>query len=166
MKSIAAVPLAVRFGNVPLAYTSYVGKTFWPENLCVLYPLPDSVAHVDAVVGATLFLLVTTLIFFGWRSKYPWLLMGWLFFLGTLVPVIGLVQVGEQPMADRYAYVPVIGLFLLVAYSLKEMARNGSRTNYYLGRHNPRCVRLSNATATCLLAQRRRSFSARTGCEP
>ena len=125
VKSVQAVPIAVRLANVPVAYVSYVAKLFWPEKLCVLYPLPEKIPGLAVVGGAGLLLLTATALFFHWRSKHRWLLVGWLIFLGTLVPVIGVVQVGEQAMADRYAYVPLLGLFLIIACGLREWARVG-----------------------------------------
>ena len=122
VSSLAGVPFQYRLANVPVAYAGYLSKVLCPVNLCVFYPFPETLHATDAVF--TLVLLVAiTLIVWHWRAKFPWLLVGWLWFLGTLVPVIGLVQIGAQKMADRYAYLPLIGLFLMFAGSLESCGR-------------------------------------------
>jgi protein O-mannosyl-transferase len=92
------------------AYALYVWKAFWPARLAVFYPHPGAALAVWQIGLAALFVLtVTTQV---WRQRFarPYLLTGWLWFLGTLVPVIGLIQVGQQASADRYAYIPLIGI--------------------------------------------------------
>jgi tetratricopeptide (TPR) repeat protein len=116
------LPLKMRLANALVSYLRYFSKTFWPVDLAVVYPYP---AHWPAamVVSAVLVLAFWTGLFV-WRARqHPWLAVGWLWFLGTLVPVIGLVQVGPQSMADRFTYVPGIGLFILIAWGLNELVR-------------------------------------------
>ncbi|MGH8693927.1 MAG: hypothetical protein ACREVM_06840, partial [Burkholderiales bacterium] len=101
--------------NAVVSYARYLGKTFWPGGMAVFYPY--RAWPWVAVAGAIAMLAVTS----GWvmwrvRRK-PYLLVGWLWYLGTLIPVIGLVQVGDQSIADRYTYLPLIGLFVMVAWS-------------------------------------------------
>jgi protein O-mannosyl-transferase len=112
-------PLSVRLENAILAYASYVKKAFWPVDLAPMYPHPGNAIAKWLVFAALLFLLCVTVLVVGeWRRRY--LAVGWLWFLGTLVPMIGLVQVGTQAMADRYAYLPLIGLFIMVCWSVAE----------------------------------------------
>jgi tetratricopeptide (TPR) repeat protein len=115
------VPMAARLENVPIAYAMYLQKLFWPAHLAVFYPL--SVAYSPGAVIAALILLagITAASWLAWK-KHPYLLIGWLWFLVTLVPVIGLVQVGGAAMADRYSYFPSIGIFLAVTLGVREMA--------------------------------------------
>ena len=124
MKSLHEVPLTLRILNVPVAYATYIAKTILPLNLCVLYPLPENLRVLAATGSGVLLAAVTGLVFY-WRLKFPWLLTGWFWFLGTLVPVIGIVQVGSQALADRYAYVPLLGLFLMAAGGLNNGCGQG-----------------------------------------
>ncbi len=114
-------PLPVRLENAIVSYASYVKKTFWPADLSPMYPHPGDSLAKGQVVAALLFLLiVTALVIADRRRRY--LPTGWFWFLGTLVPMIGLVQVGTQAMADRYAYLPCIGLFLMICWLVAEWA--------------------------------------------
>jgi tetratricopeptide (TPR) repeat protein len=108
-----------RMGNALVSYVLYLGKMFWPENLAVLYPHPAG-WPAWAVLGSGLLLLGLSILAVVVRRQRPCLPVGWFWFTGTLVPVIGLVQVGEQSMADRYMYVPMIGMLILLAWSLPE----------------------------------------------
>jgi tetratricopeptide (TPR) repeat protein len=113
-------PLPMRMANAALAYVRYLSKLFWPTDLAIIYPYPHH-WPVLFVVGAAL-LLITWSALFIFRSKQnPYLIVGWLWFLGTLVPTIGLVQVGAQSMADRYTYIPSIGLFILVVWGMNDL---------------------------------------------
>lgn len=115
--SFDALPVAWRVVNVPVAYLMYLEKTFWPTGLCILYPYRLPI--VTALISVALIMLIT-IAAWHWKWKYRWFPVGWLWFLGTLVPVIGLVQTGVQSWADRHAYVPLIGIFLIVACILNE----------------------------------------------
>ncbi len=101
---------------------TYIIKAFWPPKLCILYPLPAELPVWPAIGSALLLAAITCLVFYH-QTRFRWLLVGWLWFLITLVPVIGLVQVGNQAMADRYAYVPLIGLFLAAAWGVNYLIR-------------------------------------------
>jgi tetratricopeptide (TPR) repeat protein len=94
----------------------------WPENLAVLYPYPSMLPPWE-VTGAVVFLGLTTFLIIRTVKRYPYLATGWLWYLGTLVPVIGLVQVGVQAMADRYTYVPLIGVSIMVAWGVPELSK-------------------------------------------
>jgi protein O-mannosyl-transferase len=116
------LPLGVRLENAIYAYAMYVWKGFWPVRLAVFYPHPGATLAVWQLGLAAFFLLsVSTLV---WRKggARPYLVAGWLWFLGTLVPVIGLIQVGEQAMADRYAYIPLIGVFVMAVWGAADLA--------------------------------------------
>ena len=119
LAQLAAVPLGRRLGNALISYAVYLGKTFWPAKLAVFYPLPYGIPPWQAIAAAALLAAITALAL--WRvRRSPWLAVGWLWFVGMLVPVIGLVQVGRQAMADRYTYLPSIGLFLALVWGTPE----------------------------------------------
>lgn len=111
-----------------VAYASYVGKMIWPVNLAVFYPHPGTWPLWQVVASALVLAAITTACILLIR-EYPYLFVGWFWYVGTLVPVIGFVQVGEQSMADRYTYVPLIGLFIMVswgAYDFFQRFRSGT----------------------------------------
>jgi protein O-mannosyl-transferase len=112
--SLGRVPLLYRIENAPIAVVDYVTKFFWPSGLSAIYLLGRITAW-EAVSCFTAILLIFAAAW-RWRNSKPYLLCGWLWFLGTLVPVIGLVQVGSQAMADRYTYLPSIGFFIAVVF--------------------------------------------------
>jgi hypothetical protein len=116
------MPRSVRLGNAVYAYAMYVWKTFWPVRLAVFYPHPWATLAVWQLAPAALFLLLVSVLVWQQRRPRPYLLTSWLWYLGTLVPVIGLVQVGEQAMADRYAYIPLIGIFLMAVWGAADLA--------------------------------------------
>ncbi len=116
------LPLSVRLENAIYAYAMYVWKGFWPARLAVFYPHPGATLAVWQVTVAGLFLLLVTALVWCQRAARPYLITGWLWFLGTLVPVIGLVQVGEQAIADRYAYIPLIGIFVMLVWGVADLA--------------------------------------------
>jgi len=113
--SLAKVSLRYRLENAPVAVVNYVLDFFWPANLCAIYPLPEKIPTLQVALSVSALALVTAAAWRGRNSK-PFFLVGWLWFLGTLVPVIGLVQVGGQAMADRYTYIPSIGFFLAIVF--------------------------------------------------
>jgi tetratricopeptide (TPR) repeat protein len=120
--TMQALSLGDRLGNALISYCRYLEKNFWPADLSIFYPHPYS-WPVEEVLLAAVFLSGVTALFFVWQKRCPWLLMGWLWFIATLVPVIGLIQVGEQSMADRYTYIPSIGLFVLIVWGVYESCR-------------------------------------------
>jgi len=122
------LPLGARLANAAVAYVGYVSKMFWPKNLAVLYPfLVNSVFSWATVGAAVLLLLVTTAVMLA-AGRRPYLLVGWFWYLGTLVPNIGFVQAGAQAMADRFTYVPLIGLFIMIGWGVPDLLR---RWSYY-----------------------------------
>ena len=120
--ALEQLPVPQRIANAAVAYATYLGKTIWPTNLAIIYSHPGTWPAL-VVAGSAAVLIVVTVMVWVLRRKRPHLLMGWLWFLGTLVPVIGLVQVGSQSMADRYMYVPMIGLLVMIAWSIPDPAR-------------------------------------------
>ena len=126
LKELASVsvPLscAERLDNALVAYGRYLGKLFWPVNLCAFYPHPGQwPAKSVALAG----LLILGLSVFAWvgRRRWPFCLTGWFWYLGTLVPVIGLIQVGSQSMADRYSYIPSIGILVVLVWGMHQMTK-------------------------------------------
>ena len=119
--SLGATPLSVRLSNGLVSYVKYPMNAFWPTGLAPMYPHPGDSLRAWQVYGALLILLTISLLVLE-RRRRPYLLVGWLWFLGTLVPMIGLVQVGRQAMADRYAYLPLIGIFIMVCWGVAEWA--------------------------------------------
>ena len=119
--SVDQYPMSLRLGNALLSYARYLLKIVWPVNLSVMYPLPDHSSWGGVVAAGGVLAAISWLV---WRARrrQPYLLAGWLWFLGTLVPVIGLVQAGQQAMADRYSYFPCIGIFLAVILGLRDLA--------------------------------------------
>ena len=103
-----------------MSYVAYLGKTVWPANLAVFYPHPwHSLPWSDVIPAAVILVAITAAVLYFHRVRY--LAMGWFLFVITLIPVIGIVQVGEQAMADRYAYIPCIGLFIIIAWGLGDV---------------------------------------------
>jgi Flp pilus assembly protein TadD len=115
-----SVPLQASIANALVCYAGYIGKMIWPHNMAVFYPHPVGVPVWQAA-GAGLLLVCVSLVAVRAAQKRPYLIVGWLWYLGTLVPVIGLVQAGSQAMADRWTYVSLIGLFLIIAWGLDEV---------------------------------------------
>jgi tetratricopeptide (TPR) repeat protein len=123
------VPLILRIPNVFVSHLRYIQKMIWPSRLAVFYPyIPGNVLLGEAAVAAFLILLVSLRVARAARS-HKYLPVGWLWYLGTLVPVIGLVQVGSQAMADRYTYVPLIGLFIMIAWGAADYAKSKNLSN-------------------------------------
>ena len=112
---ISVVPLGQRIGNSLVSYCQYLIKTFWPVDLAVFYPYPvNQLVGWKVAAAFALLLAITIVVILLWRRRY--LLVGWLWYLGTLLPVIGFVQVGAQAMADRYTYIPLTGIFIMLAW--------------------------------------------------
>jgi tetratricopeptide (TPR) repeat protein len=122
MVSLTRLPLPERIANAALACVDYMEKAFWPVDLAVLYPArpPAPVA----VATAVLILVALTVVAWRWVKQRPYFAVGWLWYLGMLVPVIGLVQVGVQAMADRYTYVPMVGLSIALIWTVADFVEN------------------------------------------
>src|SRR5204863_3379821 len=122
VRTLAREPIALRLSNALVSYAKYLLRAFWPNDLAVYYPFPKAGIPAWQIIGAALLLIAITAFCFFQRKIRPYLIVGWLWFLGTLVPVIGLVQVGGQTMADRYFYIPSIGLFIALVFGLADIA--------------------------------------------
>jgi len=115
-----ALPVSLRIANALVSYASYLGKAFWPTRLAIFYPHAEASVPTGMAAAAAILLLAVTLVAWHERGRRPYLAVGWLWFLGTLFPVIGLVQVGSQAMADRYMYLPLVGLGIAVAWGAND----------------------------------------------
>ena len=120
VQSAVLFPFGGCVENTFVSYGRYLGKTFWPENLTIFYPHPGH-WPLMMVVTAAAFVLAASLAGLCLGRRFPYLITGWFWFLGTLIPVIGLVQVGRQAMADRYTYVPLIGIFIIISWGAAEV---------------------------------------------
>jgi tetratricopeptide (TPR) repeat protein len=116
-------PLLMRVANAVVSYVKYIQKLIWPHDLAILYPYPKVITAWQ-VFGACAVLGGITFLTIRYRKRFPWLFVGWFWYVGTLVPVIGLVQVGVQSLADRYTYIPLIGLFLILTWGAAALIDN------------------------------------------
>ena len=116
-----SLTLAERLCNAVVSYVAYLGEMIYPARLAVFYPYQTDSLKTSQVILAFLLLLIISVFLWIWRRKYPFLLIGWFWFLGMLVPMIGLIQVGSQARADRYTYLPMIGLYILVTWGAIEL---------------------------------------------
>jgi len=129
--SLRHLPFADRLGNAAVSCAGYLVKMVWPFNLAVFYPHPGTWPVWEVFLAFLLILLMTVFVLMQFRRR-PYLLIGWLWYLGTLVPVIGLVQVGAQAMADRYTYLPLIGVFIMVAWGSGDRHYESHRSRWIL----------------------------------
>jgi tetratricopeptide (TPR) repeat protein len=123
VRAAAEVSVSARLQNVFVSYVRYLGKMFWPSRLAPMYPHPGNSLPRSEVMAAVALLLLISALVLRWRDR-RYLLVGWFWFLGTLVPMIGIITVGEQAMADRFAYIPFIGLFIAVVWTLNAWSLN------------------------------------------
>jgi Flp pilus assembly protein TadD len=145
--SLRSIPLRERIPGAILALAGYLWKMLWPAHLSVFYPHDAAMRPAWQILGAALLLAALTAAAFWLARRAPYALMGWLWYVGTLVPVIGLVQVGGQAMADRYTYVPLIGIFIAIAWGAADLARARPRLRGVLAAGGAVAV-LSLAVAT------------------
>jgi tetratricopeptide (TPR) repeat protein len=122
-KSIEQYPFIDRIANALVSYARYMGKMIWPQDLAVFYPHPGNSVPLWQLCGAALLLMGISIGLIRAGRRHPYFVVGWLWYLGSLVPVIGLVQSGDQGMADRFTYVPLIGLFIMITWGASELAR-------------------------------------------
>src|ERR1039458_512217 len=132
MDLLEHIPLGNRLGNAVISYLRYIGKMIWPSHLAVLYPHPLAWPVWQVAVAAAVLLGLS------WAAvrlarRHPYVAVGWFWYVGTLVPVIGLIQVGEQALADRYTYIPMIGLFIVLAWGVWEIAARWPERDFRLG---------------------------------
>jgi tetratricopeptide (TPR) repeat protein len=119
--SLNMIPIRFRICNALISYLEYIGKMFWPTQLAFFYPYPVENASILFTVTSAVLLIAATIFVLRFAKKHRYLLTGWFWYIVTLLPVIGLVQVGSQAMADRYTYVSLIGLFIIIAWSMPEL---------------------------------------------
>jgi len=121
--SYDSIPMALRIENALVSYVKYIKNVFWPNNLAVIYPYPDMIPLWQSVSAGLLLLLITAVSVWKIRNK-PYFIVGWLWYVGTLIPVIGLVQAGFWPaMADRWAYMPIIGMFIVIVWGMNDLLK-------------------------------------------
>ena len=120
LPSLQQISLTARLGNALTSFVAYLGKVVWPTDLAVFYPHPEASLPVGQVILAILVVGTLSLLVLWGTPSFPYLLVGWLWYLGTLLPVSGLIQVGRHSMADRYMYVPLIGLFILLVWGCTQ----------------------------------------------
>lgn len=145
--SSVRLPLAGRVANAVVAYLAYLGKAFWPLHLAAYYPYPRSQPAGWVVVSA-IGLIAASAVAIAAVRRRPYLFVGWFWYVGTLVPVIGIIQVGTQAMADRYTYIPLIGIFIIIAWGVPDLLRG--RVSSYV----PSVVFASVALVACAIATR------------
>jgi len=133
VKALGALSIITRTANALVSYVTYVLKTIWPINLAVFYPHPGDSLPVWQIFGAALLIATACIWAVQTSKKYPYIAVGLFWYLGTLVPVIGLVQVGEQAMADRYTYIPLIGLFIFIAWGVPDLLKKWQYRKIFLG---------------------------------
>ena len=136
-------PPSMRVSNAIMAWVGYIAKLLWPASLAVFYPHPwlDRVVIPSWKLGFSIFLLAgITLMVILWVRRRPYLAVGWFWYLGTLVPVIGLSQVGNQAMADRYTYIPSIGILIMIAWGVPDLIRGLRFHRYILGSLGIACL--------------------------
>lgn len=121
IKTVAEYPMTVRVENAFVSYVRYLGKTLWPANLAVIYPHPGAWPWLSVALSALILMIISVFAFKLWR-RAPYLAVGWFWYLGALVPVIGFIQIGSHAMADRYTYLPLIGLFIMIAWGMTDLA--------------------------------------------
>jgi tetratricopeptide (TPR) repeat protein len=127
VRALEAYPVGVRLANAAVVCVSYLGNAVWPVKLVPYYPHPGASLPAWQVASCAVLIVAVTFAAVRYRRRAPYLFVGWLWYLVTLVPVIGIVQVGDQAMADRYTYVPLIGIFIAVVWAVGELARAGDR---------------------------------------
>ncbi len=125
-------PLSLRVSNALISYIRYIGLMIWPFHNAIIYPYPGSVA-IWQTIGSVALLIGLSAIAIRTRRKFPYITVGWLWYIGTLVPVIGLVQVGKQAMADRYTYIPIIGILIILAWGVPALISRRRRFRIMLG---------------------------------
>ncbi|HSR09862.1 MAG TPA: tetratricopeptide repeat protein [Thermodesulfobacteriota bacterium] len=146
VQSLEAYPWGARIENALVAYAAYIWKMFWPAGLAALYPLPvGGWPPATVIISGALLTGITACTVVGARRR-PWLAVGWLWYIVTLLPVIGLIQVGEQAYADRYTYIPLVGLFIVVSWGVPEVIRRAA------GRLSGRPLRFAAVSVIAILA--------------
>ncbi|HOI72881.1 MAG TPA: tetratricopeptide repeat protein [Syntrophales bacterium] len=140
--SVDLISLPARISNALVSYAKYLAMTFRPVDLAVFYPHPGMPSLELLLPSVAVLVLITAAVLFH-ASRRPYLFVGWSWYLGTLVPVIGLVQVGVQAMADRYTYIPLVGIFIMIAWGIPDLLKTW--------RHKRIAMAAAGAAALCIL---------------
>jgi tetratricopeptide (TPR) repeat protein len=140
--TMSELPLPWRLSNAAVSYVAYIWQMFWPVRLAAFYPHPNDQLNLWQVLPAIAFLIAVSLVAIVWRKEWPYIFTGWFWYVGMLVPVIGLVEAGEQGRADRYTYLPQIGLYLVIAWGIADpmtsiMTRKAHSRLFTTGRQPP-----------------------------
>jgi tetratricopeptide (TPR) repeat protein len=117
----SALSMSTRIGNAFVSYFRYLKKALWPSDLIIPYPYPKDDWPLVLVIACVIILVGVSILVLRWRRRFPFFTMGWFWYVGMLVPVIGILQVGGQSMADRYTYVPLVGIFIVVVWGVAEV---------------------------------------------
>jgi tetratricopeptide (TPR) repeat protein len=133
VKPLEVLPFKSRVSNALVSYIGYVVKAIWPSKLAIFYPHPGNALSSWTIVGAAFLIAVVILLSIRISEKYPYIAVGLFWYFGTLIPVIGLVQVGDQAMADRYTYIPFVGLFIIVVWGVSDLFRKWRYGKIFLG---------------------------------
>jgi tetratricopeptide (TPR) repeat protein len=142
--AVKALPVGIRAENALISYLVYIGKTVWPTRLAVFYPYPPGISAWHAALAGLVIVGISVAVLRLFRA-YPYLAVGWFWYLGTLLPVIGLVQVGAQARADRYMYVPMVGVTIMLAWGAADVLRHWPRAK-------PVLTALAAAACCCCVA--------------
>jgi tetratricopeptide (TPR) repeat protein len=129
--SLSSAKILTRVSNAMVSYAAYLEKIFWPMKLAVFYPYDHTVSPGNVMISGTILCIITLIVLY-FMKKMSFLFVGWFLYLGTLVPVIGLVQVGSQSMADRYTYLPAVGMAVMAAWGIPSLVRNKKIRKYIL----------------------------------
>src|SRR6266480_643881 len=131
-RTMSQLPLSWRLNNAAVSYVAYIWQMFWPVRLAAFYPHPNDQLHLWQVILAIAFLIAVSLLAILWRNERSYIFTGWFWYVGMLVPVIGLVEAGEQARADRYTYLPQIGLYVLIVWGVADLANTWHLRREYL----------------------------------
>jgi len=129
--SVENFPLSSRLFNAPVSFIIYLEKTFWPHNMAVFYPFPSELS-IWQIFGALLLIITISLVVIVMLKRLPLILVGWLWYVITILPVIGIIQVGNHAMADRYHYLPSIGIAIMLAWGIPLLINREKIRKYVL----------------------------------
>ena len=167
LEAAAKWPLLARAENALVTVWIYLRQMVWPTKLALFYPHASGNLAAGVVILALISLLAVSAVVWMWRAKHPYLVTGWLWYLGMLVPVLGLVQVGWQAHADRYTYLPQIGIYLMLSWGAADLTAGWPRRRLILGSTGVLVVValiLPRMAAGGLLVESGESLAAHTGC--
>jgi len=131
LNPLVSYTLSTRLQNAVISYARYIGKALWPSRLTILYPYSPSSIRGWQVLASLIFLIIVSALVIKWRHR-RYLLVGWFWFVGTLIPMIGVIYINDQAMADRYAYLPFLGLFIMICWGVADWARERHLSSAWL----------------------------------